>query len=46
MSGSLFTEVIEVYNLKSLLVRESSFNITRGGGGGRDEEIETRSFKF
>ena len=45
MSGSLFTEVIEVYNLKSLLVRESSFNMTRGGGGG-DEDIETRSFKF
>ena len=42
MSGSLFTEVIEVYNLKSLLVRESSFNMTRG----RDEDIETRSLKF
>ena len=44
MSGSLFTEVIEVYNLKSLLVRESSFNMTREGGG--DEDIETRSLKF
>ena len=28
-------------------VRESSFNMTRGGGGGRgDEDIETRSLKF
>ena len=25
--------------------RESSFNMTRGGGGG-DEDIETRSLKF
>ena len=30
------------------LLRESSFNSTRGGGGGGagDEDIETRSFKF
>ena len=27
-----------------LLLRESSFNMTRGGGG--DEDIETRSLKF
>ena len=26
------------------LIRESSFNMTRGGGG--DEDIETRSLKF
>ena len=27
-------------------IRESSFNMTRGGGGGGDEDIETRSLKF
>ena len=28
------------------LIRKSSFNMTRGGGGGGDEDIETRSLKF
>ena len=27
-------------------VRESSFNMTKGGGGGGDEDIETGSLKF
>ena len=29
----------------TIIFKESSFNVTKGGGGG-DEDIETRSLKF
>ena len=31
------------FGVKKIFLRESSFNMTRGGG---DEDIETRSLKF
>ena len=34
-----------LWNTSFPFLRESSFNMTRRGGGG-DEDIETRSFKF
>ena len=30
----------------SRYIRESSFNMTKGGGGGGNEDIETRSLKI
>ena len=34
---------IKIASLNFVIIRESSFNMTRGGG---DEDIETRSLKF
>ena len=40
--GQIVTDMTEVSNLAQSFLRESSFNMTRGG----DEDIETRSLKF
>ena len=36
----------DTFTIKDEELRESSFNMTRGVGGGGDEDIETRSLKF